>query len=91
VGQGGLRGGEVGIRVRGPAERAGPLVDYNIQGNFAKAASNLSYCPSDPKSLHSKRDFDPFSRVCTAKPRDTDKCLCHRSVDCNSLHVMHSV
>jgi len=26
-----------------------------------------------PKRLHSKQDLDPFSRVCTAKPRDRQK------------------
>jgi len=48
------------------------------QSNLAKAASNpwgnrnssLTVFRGLPKSLYAKQDLDPFSRVCTAKPRD---------------------
>jgi len=46
--------------------------------NLAKAASNLCgilrppFCVSSvPKSRHPKKDLDPFSCVCAAKPRET--------------------
>jgi len=80
-------------------------VTYSTSGqsNLAKAASNPRgksglpcniQCFLGPKSLHPEQDLDPFSRICTAKPRkvvwQTDW-QTPGIIDRNSPHFMHSM
>jgi len=47
-----------------------------------------------PKSLHPKEDLEPFSHVCTAKPREREtdyRVTDARIIDRTSPHVVHSM